>query len=107
MFLCIEINLVLWLVALSGFAADDIDAQINQIAWLTDSIPVPAAVPIIGLILSALIQHWAYYRLYKGRKDTLQPRHQRPRRLQAADREPNAPRGRSQFTWTVIGAPAL
>lgn len=69
MFLCIEINLVLWLVALSGFAADDIDAQIKQIAWLTDSIPVPAAVPIIGLILSALIQHWAYYRLYKGRKD--------------------------------------
>ena len=46
LFLAIEVNLILWVIA--GFQTD----------WET--------VVVIGLILSAVVQHWAYYTLARG-----------------------------------------
>ena len=51
LFLAIEVNLILWVIA--GF----------QTNWET--------VVVIGLILSAVVQHWAYYTL--ARKKSAAP----------------------------------
>ena len=47
LFFAIELNLVLWLAA--GFAT----------AWET--------VVVLGLVVSAIVQHWAYYALVRDR----------------------------------------
>ncbi len=49
LFLAIEVNLILWIVA--GFRTE----------W--DSVVV------IGLILSAVVQHWAYYSLVRRNQE--------------------------------------
>ncbi|UCD27869.1 MAG: hypothetical protein JSV03_12295 [Planctomycetota bacterium] len=48
----IEINLILWLVMIGSVFADQDLKLIKPVA-------------IIGFVLSALLQHWAYYHLRK------------------------------------------
>ena len=51
-FFSIEINLILWLV-------------VNGFTWMGEDLSVIKTWTTIGVIGSALLQHWAYYRIYK------------------------------------------
>ena len=52
LFFSIEINLILWLV-------------VNGFTWMQQDLSVIKTWTTVGFIGSALLQHWAYYRLYK------------------------------------------
>ena len=60
MFVAIEVNLLLWLAVFGATLGND--AQ-------------PGAKPlvIVGLVFSAVVQHWAYYACYKKAKEIAVP----------------------------------
>ena len=49
----IEINLIMWILMLG-------------ILFTSQEMELVKPVAIIGFVLSMLLQHWAYYRLYKA-----------------------------------------
>jgi len=51
----IEINLILWLAAFGSVAAGK--------EW-----SLPASLCVVGVIGSAILQHWAYYHIYKPQR---------------------------------------
>ena len=53
LFWAIEINAILWMAALGSVIAPNGPAQP---AWV---------MPAIGLGFAAIVQHWAYYRMYR------------------------------------------
>ncbi len=66
LFFAIELNLVLWLVLLGNALA-------KNGGWIwRDGILADGRLIVAGLILSAIIQHWAYYKL--RRNAAVQPR---------------------------------
>jgi hypothetical protein len=59
-FLFSEVNCLLWLVMFGCFVkGDSVDAE---------TLNIDKYVAIGGLCISALFQHWAYYKIYKPRK---------------------------------------
>ena len=53
MFLAIEINLVIWLAVLGMlFAAEPVETPIKTTV-------------VAGVVFAAIVQHWAYYSVYK------------------------------------------
>ena len=56
LFWTIEINLVLWIVVLASIILSK--GAEPSLKYITG----------VGVILAALLQHWAYYDLYKSRK---------------------------------------
>ncbi len=56
LFLTVEVNLMLWLAALGTVMASDEDAGALK------------PVLIVGLAFAAIVQHWAYYAVYKRAK---------------------------------------
>lgn len=55
-FYAIEVNLLLWIAVLI-------------LVWRSDAGPVTKQVTTLGFIIAAVIQHLAYYNLYKKTKD--------------------------------------
>ncbi len=55
LFFAIEANLILWLVVLGRVLVLDLDPTTKYMTGL-------------GFIASALLQHWAYYRLFRKAK---------------------------------------
>lgn len=62
MFFAIEINLILWL-ALLGATISPL-AESPHTRWI---------LPVIGAGLTAVLQHWAYYRLYRTTREIVRP----------------------------------
>lgn len=54
MFFAIEINLILWMAVLGGALTSNPESP--ETRWI---------LPTIGAGLAAILQHWAYYRLYR------------------------------------------
>ena len=65
MFLAIEVNLILWLAMLSYTSHDSSEASDS---WFKGTAMVPFSVIILGFLFAAVIQHWAYYAVYKKAK---------------------------------------
>jgi hypothetical protein len=63
MFLVTELNLLLWL-AIFGMAASNIDDQ-EQASWWTATAEIQISLVLVGVVFAAVVQHWAYYALYK------------------------------------------
>jgi hypothetical protein len=61
LFLSVEVNLVLWLM-LGGFALGGGDLGYE---WLRGDVSMPRYLPIAGLVFAAVVQHWAYYKVWK------------------------------------------
>ena len=60
MFLAVEINLVLWLAVIgSGLGT----SQESNSDWLETRIAVNLPLAYVGLVSTAVLQHWAYYAL--------------------------------------------
>ena len=56
-FYAIEVNLLLWIAVVVS-------------VWRSSAGPFTRQVATAGFVVSAILQHWAYYRLYKkARKD--------------------------------------
>ena len=56
MFIAIEINLIMWLLMLG-------------VTSVTDAgVPSSGTTVLVGLVLAAVVQHWAYYTVYKWAK---------------------------------------
>ncbi len=66
LFYTIEINLLLWLC-------------VGGVVWQSSAELFVKQVTIAGLAVAAVLQHWAYYNLYRKAKDQTQkapPNHQ-------------------------------
>jgi len=61
-FWLLEINLLLWLVILGYFIKP------QQVVDNTFSFNTTIYIVIAGCVLSAYLQHWAYYKIYKPNK---------------------------------------
>lgn len=61
MFVVIEINCLMWGVLWAELERPDADAPVS-----------PKTLAICGFVLSAILQHWAYYGLYKHQADSKQ-----------------------------------
>ena len=57
LFAVIEVNLLLWLAVCGVVWSSPIEAHIKYFA-------------AAGMIISALLQHWAYYNIYRKTKET-------------------------------------
>ena len=56
LFVTVEINLILWLIALGMVMAPDENADALK------------ALIVVGIVFAAIAQHWAYYAAYKRAK---------------------------------------
>lgn len=56
LFAVIEINLLLWLTVCGTVWSSSIDKEVKYFA-------------AAGMIISALLQHWAYYNIYRNTKN--------------------------------------
>jgi hypothetical protein len=56
LFLTVEINLILWLIAFGMIMKSDEDVSGLK------------TVIIVGVVFAAIVQHWAYYAAYKRAK---------------------------------------
>ena len=63
LYFSIELNLIMWLIVLGQGASKD---------WHPWSGTIAVSSPIVmaGLLLSAVLQHWAYYALRREVRDT-------------------------------------
>ena len=56
LFMTVEINLILWLVAFGMVMASDNDTRALK------------TLIVVGVAFTAIVQHWAYYAVYKQAK---------------------------------------
>jgi hypothetical protein len=56
LFSTIELNMLLWLMVCGAVWSSSIDKNIQYFAT-------------VGMVVSAMLQHWAYYNLYKRSKE--------------------------------------
>lgn len=65
LFLVVELNLILWMiVAGDGLShRTDVDG-----VWSSGPVTVEATLIFIGLGFAAIVQHWAYYAVYRAAK---------------------------------------
>ncbi len=66
MFLTVEINLLLWLVVAGAALAR---GHVSGESWLDIAVPVNRLLIFIGLGFSMIIQHWAYYAVYRKARE--------------------------------------
>jgi uncharacterized membrane protein (DUF4010 family) len=68
MFFAVEVNVLLWLALLGMLVANRADAgrSVNvasDVRWMAG----------VGVAFAAIVQHWAYYALYKRARDLGRP----------------------------------
>ncbi len=56
LFAVIEVNVLLWLIVCGAVWSSSVERNVKYIA-------------AAGMVISALLQHWAYYNLYRRAKD--------------------------------------